>query len=215
MSPAQETQQSERDRRYWDQIAQGYDRKVRLFERATEQMLARIADDARGAGRVLEVAAGTGLVTAVLARAADEIVATDYAAAMVAELEQRVQAQGLTNVRCEQADLYALPYEAGSFDAVVASNVLHLVPDLDGAIAALRRVLAPGGSLYAPTFCHAQTWRSRMLSRVMALTGFPGQRRFTGESLADALSAAGLQVRARDIIPGLLPIGYVVATAPS
>lgn len=49
---------------------------------------------------------------------------------MVAALEQRVRDAGLMNVRCEQADLYALRFEDGAFDAVVAANVLHLVPDL-------------------------------------------------------------------------------------
>jgi ubiquinone/menaquinone biosynthesis C-methylase UbiE len=43
--------------------------------------------------------------------------------------------------------LCALRFDDGTFDAVVAANVLHLVPDLPGALAALRRVLKPGGRI--------------------------------------------------------------------
>ena len=50
-----------------------------------------------------------------------------------------------------------------------------------------------------------------MLSRLMALTGFPGRRRFDAAGLAAALVAAGFAVVAAEVIPGPLPIGHVVA----
>lgn len=168
---------------------------------------------ASGVERLLEVAAGTGLVTAALAASAREVVATDYSAAMVSALEQRVRDAGLTNTRCEQADLYALEFEDGAFDAVVAANVLlHLVPDLQGALAALRRVLKPGGKLIVPTFCHDETAVSWIVSRALAVTGFPGHRRFTAQSLRQAVEAAVGRVTWTDTLPGLIPIGFVAGT---
>lgn len=98
----------------------------------------------RGLERVLEVAAGTGIVTPALAAGAREVIATDYSAVMVGALERRVRDAGVANARCEQADLYVLRFDDGAFDAVVAANVLHLVPDLPGALSALRRVVKPG-----------------------------------------------------------------------
>lgn len=166
------------------------------------------------AGRacVLEVAAGTGIVTDVLARAAKQVIATDYAASMVEILDERIRELGHGNVRCEQADLYSLRFEPASFDAVVAANVLHLVPDLAGALAALRRVLKPGGRLVAPTFCHDETAVSLVVSRLLALSGFPGYRRFTARSLRESLEGAGVSVEAAETLPGLIPIGYVQGT---
>jgi ubiquinone/menaquinone biosynthesis C-methylase UbiE len=202
-------------RDYWDRHAKNYDRSMAILGGPIPRMVALAADAVRGSARVLEVAAGTGLVTTSLARAADEVVATDYAAAMVAALEARVKRDGLTNVRCEQADVYALRFEPGSFDAVVAANVLHLVPDLEGAIAALVRVLRPGGRLVVPTYCHAQTTASRVLSRLLAVTGFPGRRRFTLERLRDAVETAGIEISRVELLPGLIPIGYVEGTAPA
>lgn len=96
-----------------------------------------------------------------------------------------------------------------TFDAVVAANVLHLVPDLEGALAALTSMLRPDGILIAPTFCHDETRISWLVSRLLAVTGFPGHRSFTVASLRTALEAAGLKVDRCEVISGLLPIGYV------
>jgi ubiquinone/menaquinone biosynthesis C-methylase UbiE len=172
-------------------------------------MLELASEAVRGKARVLEVAAGTGIVTSAIAQTSDSVVATDYAAAMVKALEKRIQAAGLENVTCEQADIYALPYSAGEFDAVVAANVLHLVPDLPAALQALRNVMKPGGLLVAPTFCHDETKLSWMVSRVLAVSGFPGHRRFTMQSLRSALEDNGLHVANAEILSGLIPIGFV------
>jgi ubiquinone/menaquinone biosynthesis C-methylase UbiE len=128
---------------------------------------------------------------------------------MVEALEQRVQNAGLENVTCEQADIYSLSYQADEFDAVVAANVLHLVPDLPAALQALRKVTKPGGLLIAPTFCHDETKVSWLVSRLLAVSGFPGHRRFTMQLLCGVLEENGLQVVRAELLPGLIPIGFV------
>lgn len=200
------------DRSYWDKHAKNYERSMSLLGRPIPRMIALAGEATSGLGRVLEVAAGTGLVTPALAAGAGEVIATDYSAAMVAALERRVRNAGVANVRCEQADLYALRFDDGTFDAVVAANVLHLVPDLPGALAALRRVLKPGGLLVIPTFCHDETALSRIVSRALAVTGFPGHRRFTAKSLRQAVDDASVCVTRAEVLPGVIPIGYVEGT---
>lgn len=202
----------ENDKRYWERNAPRYDKAMRLLGGPlplAEEWSAAAVD---GLGDVLEVASGTGLFTVVIAPRVGRLVATDYAEAMVAQTRARVEAAGLANVRCETADLGALPYEEGAFDAVLAANVLHLVPDLGAALASLRRVLRPGGKLVAPTFCHEQTVPSRLFSRLMGpLARFPGQRRFSLDSLSRAIEGAGFRVVKAQVSPGLLPIGFVEA----
>ena len=200
------------DRDYWERHAHNYDASLRwVLGRPLPRMLELASEAVNGKQKVLEVAAGTGIVTSALAQTSDHVVATDYAAAMVDLLDQRVQGAGLENVTCEQADIHALPYEAGEFDAVVAANVLHLVPDLPATIRALRNVTKPGGLLVAPTFCHDETKTSWLVSRLLAVSGFPGQRRFTMQSLRAALEENGLQVARAELLPGLIPIGFTEA----
>jgi len=139
------------DRTYWERHAARYDRSVRILARPLRRMLALVSDAVRGL-RVLEVAAGTGLVTQAIATSAREVVATDYASAMVALLDQRLREAAFTRVHCEKADLYDLPFADHDFDAVVAANVPHLGPDFDSALLSPRRVPKPTGLLTVPTF---------------------------------------------------------------
>ncbi len=199
-------------RAYWDRNARLYDPSMRLLGRPLPRTLALVAEEVRGLGRVLEVAAGTGLVTVAIARAAREVVATDYSASMVRELERRVAREGLRNVACAERDLRALGYARASFDAVVAANVLHLVPDLAEALAALRAVLREGGRIVVPTFVHAETMLSRAASRVGQAIGFPGRRRLTTATLREAVERAGFRVHRVETVPGIIPIGFVAGT---
>jgi len=200
------------ERGYWDRLAKRYDRVTRFMSRPVPRMLELTVDAVRGRKRALEVGAGTGLLTAAIAPVVGEVLATDYAAEMVQQLAVRVDALGLGNVRCEQADIYELRFEAASFDVVVAANVLHLVPDIEGALASLRRVLKPGGVIVVPTYLHAETMRAGLLSRVFALTGFPGHRRFTARTLREAVEAAGFVPQREEVIPGPFPVGFIQAT---
>ena len=196
-------------RRFWESNAARYDRSMGLLGGPLPRTVELVAAAVSGATRVLEVASGTGLVSAAIAPVVGELLATDYAAAMVEKTRARVGQ--LPNVRCEVRDLYALGEVDGSFDAVVAANVLHLLPDLAGGLGAMRRVLRPGGRLVVPTYCHAQDARARLVSAVLALVSFPGQRRFDLDGLTAAVEAAGFAVDTRELVPGLLPIGFVAA----
>jgi len=196
---------------FWERTASRYDRSMMLLGGPLDAMLPLVTSEVRGLDRVLELAAGTGLVSASIAPVVGELVATDYAEAMVRKLEERVRQLALVNVRTCTLDLYALD-GAERYDAVVATNVLHLLPDLDAALAAMVRALVPGGRLVVPTYCHDETAVSRLTSRALGLVGFPGQRRLTLERLVGLLDGRGMEVRRAALLPGLLPIGFVSAT---
>ena len=203
------------DRQFWERHARDYDRSMKLFGGPLPRICELAAGAVAGSGRVLEVAAGTGLITAALAPRVGRLIATDYADAMLAALQKRVHDEHLSNVECRRADISALEDPPASFDACVAANVLHLVPDLAGALAALSRVVRPGGKIVVPTYCHNETRLSRMVSRVLAaLVGQPMHRRFSTASLAAAVERAGLTIARVETVPGIVPIGYVEATVP-
>lgn len=201
------------ERRFWERSASHYDKSQALFGGPMVRVRELVAHAVSGADRVLEVAAGTGLITAAVAPRVRHLVATDYAEPMLVELRRRVEQAGLANVDCAHADIYALEYAPRTFDAVIAANVLHLVPDLEGALAALTRVLRHGGVLVAPTYCHDETWRAKLTSQLLSVIGQPMHRRFTTASLRRAIERAGLEVRLVETVPGLLPVGYIEATA--
>ena len=97
--------------------------------------------------RLLEVAAGTGVLTRVLAAllpATVEIVATDLNQAM---LDQAAAVGTARPVRWQQADAMALPFAAGEFDVVACQFGAMFFPDRAAGFAEARRVLCRGGRL--------------------------------------------------------------------
>ena len=201
----------DRERDFWERKASQYDRVAKgVFGRPLPRVLELTAAGVSGAETVLEVAAGTGLMTAVIAPRVRQVVATDYADNMLVILRERMKSAGIANVEAAQRDIYALGYPPGRFDVVVAGNVLHLVPDLERALDALCQVLRPGGKLITPTFVHDETALAWVASRVLAnVLGQPMHRRFTAESLRRTLERRGLTVVRAETIPGLIPIAHV------
>jgi ubiquinone/menaquinone biosynthesis C-methylase UbiE len=203
--------EAERERDFWDRTAPKYDRVVTgVFGRPLSRARELTANAAAGAGTVLEVAAGTGLMTAAIAPRVRQVIATDYSDPMLAVLRERLKVAGLSNVEAARRDIYTLGYPAASFDAVVAANVLHLVPDLERALDALLHVLRPRGTLVTPTFVHDETALAWAASRVLAnVLRQPMRRRFTTASLWEALEQRNLRITRAETIPGVIPIAFV------
>ena len=100
--------------------------------------------------RVLEVGPGTGYYSLPVARLigpGGTLDVLDVQQEMLDHTARRSREEGLSNVVPTLGDAGALPYPDGSFDAAYLNFVLGEVPDQDGALRELRRVLKPGGSL--------------------------------------------------------------------
>lgn len=111
-----------------------------LFQPFAELVAERLAEGDR---EILEIAAGTGIVTRAIAAAwpASRITATDLNQAML-DVAAAKQGAGVTWLR---ADAQALPFDADAFDVVVCGFGLMFVPDKTLACREVRRVLRPGG----------------------------------------------------------------------
>jgi ubiquinone/menaquinone biosynthesis C-methylase UbiE len=76
------------------------------------------------------------------------ITVSDLSSGMVEEQRRNLSGRAF---RFEVLDAQALPYQAETFDAVIANNMLYHVPDRDRALQEIRRVIKPGGRFYAAT----------------------------------------------------------------
>ncbi|MFL6225891.1 MAG: bifunctional 2-polyprenyl-6-hydroxyphenol methylase/3-demethylubiquinol 3-O-methyltransferase UbiG [Actinomycetes bacterium] len=97
--------------------------------------------------RVLDAGCGGGLVARELAAAGADVVGVDRSLGSLGVACRAVGPQ----FRPAQGRLERLPFAGGSFDAVVAADVLEHLPDLPAAVAELARVLAPGGGFVFDT----------------------------------------------------------------
>jgi SAM-dependent methyltransferase len=114
-----------------------------IFEPYAADLADRLSS--RSLSRVLEIAAGTGVVTRALAsmlRESVSIVATDLNQAM---LDQASAVGTKRPVEWRQADAMQLPFGDGTFDAVVCQFGVMFFPEKSKAFSEARRVLRPGG----------------------------------------------------------------------
>ena len=78
-----------------------------------------------------------------------DVVLSDFSAGMVETSQAALSI--LPNFHFQQFDAQAIPFPDASFDAVIANHMIYHIPDKPKALAEIRRVLRPGGKLYAAT----------------------------------------------------------------
>ena len=154
---------------------------------------------------VLELATGTGLIAKHIVNAAAHIEATDASAEMITEAKRTRSAKLHFSVQ----DMFRLPYANQSFNVVIVSNALHIVPQPEKALQEIKRVLKDDGVLIAPTFTHAGNSFSGMVRAFfMRMAGFPLRSKWTSEEYLRFLRQNGWAVRKSAVLKASFPLTY-------
>lgn len=191
---------------FWDRNAGRYDRFMRKDRAAYEKMYGLIRPVVKGK-TVLELAAGTGLIAKNIVNAAAHIEAADASVEMIAEAKRNNQSAKLY---FSVQDMFCLPYADESFEVVIVSNALHIVPQPEKALAEIHRVLRDDGVLIAPTFTHAEnSFFGNSKAFFLKLAGFPLHSRWTSEEYLCFLQQNGWAVRKSDVLKASFPLTYV------
>ena len=190
---------------FWNRIAKIYDHFMKKDHKAYKQMYSLIYPVVRHK-QVLEFATGTGLIAKHIVRSADHIEATDASQEMIEQAKQGVKS---TKLHFSVQDMFHLPYADRSFDVVIVSNALHIVPEPEKALAEIRRVLKEDGILIAPTFTHADNdFRGNVKAFFMKLAGFPLHSKWTSEEYLAFLWENGWTVRKSTVLTASFPLTY-------
>lgn len=190
---------------FWDRNAGRYDRFMRKDRAAYEKMYGLVRPVVKGK-TVLELAAGTGLIAKNIVNAAAHIEAADASVEMIAEAKRNNQSAKL---HFSVQDMFRLPYADKSFDVVIVSNALHIVPQPEKALAEIHRILRDDGVLIAPTFTHAEnSFFGNSKAFFLKLAGFPLHSRWTSEEYLCFLQQNGWTVRKSVVLKASFPLIY-------
>ena len=197
---------------FWDKNAKRYDRFMRK-DRAAYEKLYELIRPVVKARTVLELAAGTGLIAKNIVRSASHIEVTDASEEMIAEAKRNNRSAKL---HFSVWDMFCLPYADKSFDVVIVSNALHVVPQPEKALAEIRRVLKDDGVLIAPTFTHGNgTLRGIIKLFFMKLAGFPLNSRWSSADYLAFLRQNGWTVRKSAVLKASFRLTYAECVKPS
>ena len=155
------------------------------------------------AARHLELACGTGTLLEYVLRyrrwkkmPEAQIVGVDYAEPMLAGAERRFASN--PNVELRHADAAALPYPDDSFDTVNLANAIHCLPDVQGALREVFRVLKPGGTFATNALLYPRgRWPFKQIAQRIDDWGIRKGILYTpfhAEDVRRHISAAGFEV---------------------
>ncbi|MCK0167234.1 class I SAM-dependent methyltransferase [Jannaschia sp. S6380] len=200
---------------FWDRIADKYARRPVDDPAAYEAKLADVADRLESTDRVLELGCGTGSTALRLAPRVAHVTAVDGSGTMIAIARSKLGGDAPVNVSFREADIMeTIPGQP--FDVICAFSLLHLVPDLPGALSRIHDQLRPGGLFLSKTPCLAdRTVLLRLAVGAMRLVGkAPPVTFLKAEALRGHLRQAGFVIESTSYFGKGRLSPYIVAHRP-
>ncbi|MBD1548695.1 class I SAM-dependent methyltransferase [Roseibium aggregatum] len=202
---------------FWDKVATRYARSPVRNEAAYAETLARTRAYLKPSDRVLEIGCGTGTTALKLAGSVESLLATDVSGKMIGIATAKLADGAAGNVSFRQAEIGADTFDGGSFDAVLAFNLLHLIGDTAGAVRSVRDQLKPGGLFISKTVCLSEAGPLlrplfRLLIPVMRFFGKAPFVRFLKISeLETLIGVEGFEIVETGNYPAKPPSRFIVA----
>ena len=203
---------------FWDKTAEKYAQSPIRDMAAYEYTLERTRHYLSKSDRVLEVGCGTGSTALLLAGDVRHITASDISGEMIRIASAKARDGQVENVDFVVADILDDTLCQGPFDAVLAHNLLHLLPDLGAALQRIGTLLKPDGLFISKTICtpgKGAPIKFRLMKAALPLLQVLGKAPYVNfmesEKLEAALSSAGFRAIETGNHPAQPPCRYIVA----
>ncbi|WP_288940333.1 class I SAM-dependent methyltransferase [uncultured Roseovarius sp.] len=200
-------------RTFWDGVARRYAARPVRDETAYETTLTLTRSYLGEDDKVLELGCGTGTTALKLAPAVAHLIAADISSEMVAIAREKLADHPGANVEFRQADAFYDAFAPGTFDAVLAFNLLHLLDDMEATIRRVRALLRPGGVFISKTVCLGRNaWHFRALISGLQMIGKAPPVKFLDiADLEKAIRAQGFEILETGNYPAKPPSRFIVA----
>lgn len=201
------------NKNFWNRYAKIYDFEINKFNHsAYENMYRNMSAALNKEMSVLEIATGTGNIAINIAAYVQSVEAIDFSPKMIAAATKKDVPD---NVHFAIEDATALSYAEQSFDAVIISNALHIMPNPELVLKNIKSVLKPNGLLIAPTFSHGHlknsTWQ--LNASILKIIGFETYTKWKPEEYISFINDNGFTVKNWQLIRAAFPLVYLEARA--
>ncbi|MBQ8300666.1 MAG: class I SAM-dependent methyltransferase [Clostridia bacterium] len=197
------------NKQFWQKIAKLYAPFMKSNKKLYADICQSIAPYLNKEMNVLELACGTGQLSYPLSEKVKSWEATDFSEKMIAEAKKKNCLQTLCFSVQDATDL---PYDDNSFDAVVISNALHIMPHPEKALAQIKRILKTDGVLFAPTFVHGESTAFHIRTWLMERIGFYAYFKWNEAEYIDFLKNNGLCITETKMLgSNIVPLCFAVA----
>ena len=139
--------------KFWDQSASNYDNTEGRFDFIHSRSRENTKRYLKDTDIVLDYGCGTGTTACEISGLVKSVRAIDISTGMIEIAKGKATTGSVVNVDFEQADIFDEEFENGSFDVVLAFNMLHTVPDPESVVQRTVELLKPGALFISVTPC--------------------------------------------------------------
>lgn len=194
---------------FWDFSAPFYDRAEHT-NTAYSKMLRVMRYLTPEGASVFEAAAGTGSISLAVAEKAKNVLCTDLSEKMLKVARKKAIKQGVKNITFDTRSLFDTGEQDGSFDVVIASQVLHLIDELEKAADELKRISSGSVIVAVALLKGLRGLFARPAVGICKLLGFAPKREFDEDSFREFLFEIGLPPSDYKVVDGNMPMAVAV-----
>ena len=193
---------------FWDKVSGLYDLFENVYNRKVYTGTGKKVAEYIDSDEVLECACGTGAISIYIAQKCKKLIATDFSDGMLKQAAKKCR--HFNTVTFQKADITHLDFADASFDKVVAGNVIHLLPEPEKALAELKRVTKPGGTIIIPTYITMSKGSGTFAVKFIDLLGASFKRQFDFDSYKQFFADMGYSNITYEIVDGRMPCALAI-----
>jgi len=155
--------------RFWDRIAKNYDKRSDKKQESLLETIENIKRHLNPGDQVLDFACGTGEKALGVADRVQSIHGIDLSPRMIEKASMKATDRQIENAQFSRTDLLDATLEPGSYDAIMAFYIFHLVDDPAQVLKRIHELLKPEGRLICETPCLGES--GRLIGWLIAFAG--------------------------------------------
>lgn len=197
------------NKKFWQRFAKLYAPFMKSNKKLYAEICQSIIPYLNKNMNVLELACGTGQLSFPLCSKVRLWEATDFSEKMISEAKKISHSSRLHFSVQDATDLL---YADNSFDVVVISNALHIMPHPEKALSEIRRVLKPEGIMFAPTFVHGEGVAFKLRVWLLEHIGFRTYSKWNEIEFKEYITNNGFTIKESKLLgSNISPLCFVSA----
>jgi 2-polyprenyl-3-methyl-5-hydroxy-6-metoxy-1,4-benzoquinol methylase len=145
-----------KDEKFWDRLAPKFD-KIEASDIAYKIFIERAGEYLKADDTILDFGCGTGLICNEIAVHVGFIHAIDISAKMIELSVNKATERKIRNIDFTRTSIFDEKFSEGSFDAIIAFNLFHLLEEPQKYFQRMNQLLKPGGLVISATPCMSET----------------------------------------------------------
>ncbi|MEN6456798.1 MAG: class I SAM-dependent methyltransferase [Prolixibacteraceae bacterium] len=176
-----------KDEKFWDRIASKFD-KIEANDIAYKIFIEKARGYLNADDIVLDFGCGTGLICNEIVENVGFIQAIDISAKMIEICKFKASKRKIKNIDFERTPIFDEKFKAGSFDAIIAFNIFHLLEEPQKYFQRINQLLKPGGLIISSTPCMSEAPLLNSVLKVFSFIGLtPKLNSFTSSDMEHML----------------------------